>query len=244
MRLLTYNIAYGTGSPDAAHQRLWTIHRYLKTPRSHLDRIIKFIDESKADIVGLVEVDTGSARTNYLNQVETIANHLKHFHLSGTKYGAKNLLGNKVPILNRQGNAVLTREKLPPGNFHYFPRGFKKLIIEVDIKGIRFFLVHLALQKSVRKKQLKHLIKLVKSDGPVIIAGDFNTFSGPEEIIELEEELDLINPNAENLSTYPSWEPRKQLDFILCSREIKILDFTVPDVRYSDHLPLILDFEL
>jgi endonuclease/exonuclease/phosphatase family metal-dependent hydrolase len=244
MRFLVYNIAYGTGSPNrGAYERLFTVHRYIRTSSSHLDRIIEFIRESKSDVVGLVEVDTGSYRTNFNNQVETVANHLKSYHHSSIKYGRRSL-GRALPILNKQANAILTKEKAPVINYHYFPRGFKKLIIEVDVQGIRFFLVHLSLQKRIRKMQLEHLAGIVKANGPTIIAGDFNTMSGPEELKSFQSELGLTNPNKKNAPTYPSWNPKKQLDFILCSKEIKIKNFELRIVKFSDHLPLILDFDL
>lgn len=240
---MVYNIAYGTGCPGGFSKQLLTIHRYIKTPQSHLDRIIKFINEVKADIVGLVEVDTGSYRTNFVNQVEAVANHLQHFHFSSVKYG-KRSLGRVLPIMNKQANAILTKKRLPKCKFHFFPTGFKKLILEVNINGIRFFLVHLALQRRVRANQLDFLLELAKGGSPVIIAGDFNTFQGEKEISFFQEELDLVNPNAEGLATYPSWKPKHQLDFILCSRKIKVKKFSIPDVRFSDHLPLILDFSV
>ena len=35
-----------------------------------------------------------------------------------------------------------------------------------------------------------------------------------------------------------------ELDFILVSEGIDVRDFRVPDVRYSDHRPVICDFEI
>lgn len=240
---MIYNIAYGTGCPGGFSKQLLTIHRYLKTSQSHLDRIIKFINEAKVDIVGLVEIDTGSYRTNFINQVETVANHLNHFHFSSVKYG-KRSLGRVLPIMNKQANAILTKKKLPKCKFHFFPSGFKKLILEVNIEGIRFFLVHLSLQKKVRAQQLDFLTELAKGSSPVIIAGDFNTFQGESEISSFQKVLGLVNPNVEGFATYPSWSPKHQLDFILCSRKIKIKKFSIPEVHFSDHLPLLLDFSL
>jgi len=241
MRLLVYNIAYGTGCPDGLADRIWAIHRYIRTPQSHLDRIIEFIDGSSADIVALVEVDTGSFRTGYVNQAEKIASHLSKYHTCSVKYGM-NSIGRMIPILQSQANAVLTRRKVPKRHFHFFPFGFKRLIIELNIEGIRFFLVHLALQRAVRAKQLDFLSKLAEGDGPLIVTGDFNAFAGTKELAKFQRKLGLANPNTKGLCTYPSWEPENQLDMILCSKEIKIMNFEVPDVRFSDHLPVLLDF--
>jgi hypothetical protein len=38
--------------------------------------------------------------------------------------------------------------------------------------------------------------------------------------------------------------PNRHLDFILHSSRIKVRDFSVPQVPYSDHLPLVLDFDV
>ncbi len=243
MRLLVYNIAYGTGAPESLYHNLSTAHRYVRTKDTHLLSIIDFISKADPDILGLVEVDTGSYRTKFLNQVEFIAGHIKHHHQSSVKYN-HGFLAKSMPIIRKQANAVLTRHKIPEGNFHFFPAGFKRLLIEVDIAGIRFFLVHLSVQKRARKVQLAHLAELAKGQKPVIIAGDFNTFSGPKEIHALQEELGLINPNTDNHPTFPSWKPNRQLDFILCSQQIKIQNFEIPKVKFSDHLPLLLDFKI
>jgi len=243
MRLLIYNIAYGTGCPGQSVGRLWTIHRYFRTSHGHFDKIINFIRKANADIVGLVEVDTGSFRTDFQNQVEKAATKLEHYFLSSNKYGSKSL-ASIMPFMRKHANAILTKKAIPPGKFHYFPKGVKKLIIELNVEGVSFFLVHLALQKNVRESQLRHLVKLAKNRKPLIIAGDFNTFSGVAELEELQKELKLVNPNYGHLPTYPSWKPKKQLDFILCSKDVKVMDFVIPLIKYSDHLPLMLDFEI
>ena len=54
----------------------------------------------------------------------------------------------------------------------------------------------------------------------------------------------LTSANKEGLPTYPSRAPRKELDFILYQDGITVTNFEVPDVRLSDHLPLVCDFEL
>ena len=243
MKLMIYNIAYGTGSPDAYYRHLFTGHRYLRTSKSHLDRIIDFIDDENPDVLGLIEVDMGSYRTRYVNQVETIANRLDHFHYSSVKYAAKSV-GRKLPIMRMQGNAILTRQRMSGAQFHYFPVGFKRLIIELEFNGIHFFLVHLALHINIRMKQLEFLANLAAMHERVVIAGDFNISRDKREIIEFQRALNLLNANSRSLPTFPSWNPRRELDFVLHSRKIQVTSFRVPDVRYSDHLPLIVDFQI
>ena len=54
----------------------------------------------------------------------------------------------------------------------------------------------------------------------------------------------LNNANCESLPSYPTRRPRLELDFILHSDGIDITHFEIPQVPYSDHLPLICDFEV
>jgi endonuclease/exonuclease/phosphatase family metal-dependent hydrolase len=184
-RILIYNIAYGMGAPDSLSDSILNIAKYFrrKPARYNLDKISRFINTAKADIVGLIEVDTGSLRTSNINQADRISSYLSHYSHSSTKYG-DSFTGRIVPILRKQGNAILTRQKNSSGIYHYFPGGFKKLIIELDMGDFRFFLLHLSLSRRVRKMQLKHIANLLSTARcPVIIAGDFNTFKGTREII-------------------------------------------------------------
>ena len=79
---------------------------------------------------------------------------------------------------------------------------------------------------------------------PFIVAGDFNLFWGQEEISLFLRALNLKNANMQALPTYPSWKPRKTLDFILYSEGIRVNDFQVLHEKLSDHLPLMIDFDI
>lgn len=223
--------------------RVLTGHRYLRTSRKHLERLIGFVEAVDPDVLGLLEVDTGSGRTGRVNQVELIANRLRHDYRCSVKYGERSI-GRGVPILRNQANAVLAKAEISGGEFHYFPVGFKRLIIEVEVAGVRFFLVHLALSRRVRRKQLAALADIATGRGPVVVAGDFNAFSGIGELRPLMADLGLRSANADSIPTYPSWRPKRELDFVLHSEDITVERFLVPDVHFSDHLPLVVDFRV
>ena len=243
MRLLIYNIAYGTGSAGGV-KGIFSAHRYLRTSNTVIDSIAGFINQSSADVVGLVEIDTGSFRTGYLDQTSLIAEQLSGYSSCAVKYGLSSI-GRKLPILRKQANAFFSKNKPEQIRNYYMPFGFKRLVLEIQLNGIRFFLLHLALQKTTRKAQLEYVKKIVSiNPGPMIIGGDFNTFDGDQELDTFIRDLDLYDPNEKNLPTFPSQAPKKKLDFILCSRSIHSISFKIPEVKFSDHLPLILDFEL
>ena len=77
-----------------------------------------------------------------------------------------------------------------------------------------------------------------------MVAGDLNTFWGENEIYLLMKAPGLLSSNTDNIPTYPSRPPRKEQDFVLNQDGINDTAFEVPDVRHSDHLPLVCDFEL
>jgi endonuclease/exonuclease/phosphatase family metal-dependent hydrolase len=54
----------------------------------------------------------------------------------------------------------------------------------------------------------------------------------------------LRSANARGLPSYPSRSPRKELDFVLYGDGINVTNFAIPSVKFSDHLPLVCDFEV
>jgi endonuclease/exonuclease/phosphatase family metal-dependent hydrolase len=245
MRFLLYNIAYGTGAPQSYAHRAVTLHRYLKSPPHHIQMLHEFVCAQEPDIVGLVEMDTGSFRAGGHNHVTEMARLLSHDYLHCSKYHA-NSIGRRLPILRHQCNALFANVRLEACEQHYLPHGFKRLVLEARVHGTRIFLVHLALNEHTRRKQLSWLGRLVGlSEEPVILAGDFNTFKGRHELENLKAVTGLKSANRERRATYPSWAPRKELDFILCSPAVNIDRFEVMHpVRLSDHLPLLLEYSL
>jgi len=243
MRLLLYNIRYGLGLGPAMHLPLPGAG-YLLGNRTNLQKITDFIKSQDPDIVGLVEVDTGSIRSRRINQAESIAQALGHYSAYQCKYGQSSL-NKHLPIVRKQGNAFLAAPRVQGERFHYFEKGIKRLIIELELDDCAVFLVHLSLKYRHRQAQLHHLHDLVvASKKPVIVAGDFNTFWGQHEIYLFMRAAGLQSANIRGLPSYPSTSPRKELDFVLYGAGIKVTDFFIPKVRFSDHLPLICDFDV
>ncbi|HEV7443060.1 MAG TPA: hypothetical protein VGO18_10730, partial [Steroidobacteraceae bacterium] len=69
MRLLVYNIRYATGTGPSFHLPVPGAG-YLRSNRKVLAGITDFIRAEHPDVVGLIEVDTGSIRTGMVNQAE------------------------------------------------------------------------------------------------------------------------------------------------------------------------------
>jgi endonuclease/exonuclease/phosphatase family metal-dependent hydrolase len=243
LRLLVYNIRYATGTGPAFHLPIPGAG-YLRSSRRVLEGITQFIRHEDPDLVGLIEVDTGSVRTGMLNQAEYIAKSLGHYTAYECKYGTGSI-NQLVPIVRKQANALLAAPRVTGERFHYFDTGIKRLIIELELDEVCIFLVHLSLKFRHRQYQLRTLYDLIVGvSKPVIVAGDFNTFWGNHEIYLFMRASGLRSANQHALLSYPARHPRVELDFVLVSAGIRINDFRIPDVRFSDHRPLVCDFSI
>lgn len=240
MRLLLHNIQYGTGRL----RRFAWVETLLRTT-AHFPNITRFVRHMNPDIVGLVEVDAGSYRARHRNQAEELAADLSLYHCCRVKYPDEGM-GRRLPVFNKQANAVLVREPILHTRFHDFETGFKSLAIEVELENVTFFLVHLALGIRARQRQLSDLYDLITGcDKPRLVAGDFNTLSGVWEMRMFLRATGLRSANTRHAPTFPSWAPCRELDFICYDPSIITpVRFKIPRVRLSDHLPLMFDFEI
>lgn len=243
VRFLLYNIRYGTGVGARFH---WPVPYagYLRHSANNLNNITAFLQSVKPDVVGLVEVDGGSFRTEQLCQADVIAEKLGHYHVIETKYRTGSVV-KRMPLLKAQSNAILTNMPIIEHRFHFFDEGVKRLIIQACMERVTVFLVHLSLTYRNRQYQLERLYKIIREvDRPVILAGDFNVLWGERELELFLGATGLVSANRDRLPSFPSNDPKRELDFILHSPELKAVNFQIPAVTYSDHTPLLCDFEV
>ena len=240
MRFLLYNIRYGTGHKKGFHLPV-PYAGFFKKTTANLQRITDFIRTIDPDVIGLVEVDSGSYRSSNSCQAEQIANDLGYNFVVETKY-SNNSLAQKFPIIKQQSNALLSRLEIVDCTFHYFSQGVKRLIIRAELEQVVIFIVHLSLKYRHRQNQLEQLYTLLKSTSKeIILAGDFNTFWGSRELRLFLAATGLKNANTEGSPSHPSHAPHRQIDFILHSQGIHVNSFSIPDIQLSDHSPLICD---
>ena len=251
-RLIVYNIEYCEGMTGFWWQYLkfWKI---FFPPKGLDQRIVDHIKKLKPDILSLVEVDTGSFRSKK-DEVVFFEEQLgmKNF-VEKVKYPLQGWLRlfHFVPIMNKQANAIIAKEKLSKVKYHLFHEGTKRVVIEATVhvpKKITLLLAHLSLSKKARVKQIDELIKIVKDiHNPVILMGDFNTFNGEKEIKKLLKETHLHHrfkmSKESQTFTQPTFHPSRRLDYILTSKAIKVNNYKVLNFPFSDHLPLMVDFK-
>jgi endonuclease/exonuclease/phosphatase family metal-dependent hydrolase len=172
-----------------------------------------------------------------------------------------------------QGNEILTKYPIIEAtNEHYYKsysyaldwsnwknedhgRALQVVELSVGSKRLQVLNLHGIWMKDKRGdertlRQCRYVIDAArKKHLPTIITGDFNLF--PET-----ESIQLINKEFRNLieeykieTTRPDFmdeleEGRNVVDYIFVSDEIKVGDFKVMDTDISDHLPMLLEFEI
>ncbi len=243
MRFMLYNIRYAAGTGAQFHLPV-PFCGYLRPTIDRFDKIGDYIRSIRPDVVGLVEVDCGSYRSGRRNQAQDLARRIAHTPISGIKY-ARDSMVEKMPLVSCQGNAFLTNREIRSQRFHYLNNGMKRLVIELELAEVTLFLVHLSLKYRHRQQQLQELSEIVRATSkPAIVAGDFNVFRGHEELCHFLTDTGLVSANPAGMPSHPSRAPRRQLDYILHSPRIRAIDFQAPRVTFSDHLPLVCDFDL
>ncbi|WP_163536427.1 endonuclease/exonuclease/phosphatase family protein [Gracilibacillus sp. YIM 98692] len=231
IKIMTYNIHHGEG-----------IDKKLD-----LNRISDVITKSNADIIGLNEVDKHfSKRSDYVDQMDFLANKLNYYYAFGPSLSLKS---KKERFIPEYGNGILSRFPLQTSHNHLFDKGpcfiegraILEATIELNQKLVNVYVTHLSLSPNLHKKQSDFIIRKAKK--PAIILGDWNMKGLSKRWKKIVEEYEDVWETAGNTSgfTYPSKKPRKRLDYIFVSEDIKIIDVQVIDSfpLASDHLPLM-----
>jgi endonuclease/exonuclease/phosphatase family metal-dependent hydrolase len=235
LKLLSFNIQVGIGT---RRYREYLTHGWKHvlphgSRASNLRRIADVIADY--DVVALQEVDAGSLRSGFVNQVEYLA-YRAHFPYWYAQ------LNRDLGPLAQHGNGLLSRitprrledHKLPgtiPG------RGAIVMRLAFGAADVLVVLLHLSLGERSRQRQLSYVRALIDGERHVVIMGDMNShlaqllFSSPLS------DTALVPANAVE-PTFPSWRPALALDHILVTPTLAVEGCQVLDCELSDHRPV------
>ena len=243
MRFVLYNIRYGTGS-DWDYHLPFPFSGCLRHTEDRFSRISDYVTKLNPDLVGLVEADSGSYRSRGVCQADMMASRMGGESVFACKYDTDSFV-SRTPLLKSQGNAVVSKLPIVSAQEYHLSRGMKRTLLEVEFDAFSLFLAHLSLGYATRQIQIAEIThRILRSKKPVLLAGDGNTYRGESELRALLQATGMKNANEANTPTYPSRIPSLALDFILHSPKLNVEGFTVPKVRLSDHLPLVIDFSV
>jgi endonuclease/exonuclease/phosphatase family metal-dependent hydrolase len=241
LRLLSYNIQSGLTTRKYSQYltRSWKHLVPVPSRMSNLDGIAQVLMDY--DLVGLQEVDAGSLRSGFVNQVRYLANY------AGFEY-VFDQSNRKIGMISQHGNAVLSRLRPSAITEHKLPglipgRGVLEVRFGEGLDALHVLIVHMALGRRGRLRQIGFLAERVRDYRHVILMGDLNCDSDSPEIALLLEVVGLCEP-APGLHTFPSWRPDRQLDHILVSRSIEVERVGVLNCTFSDHLPIVMQARL
>ncbi|MBF0257053.1 MAG: EEP domain-containing protein [Gammaproteobacteria bacterium] len=229
LRLLSYNIQTGADSQRYRHYltrgwRNWLPHR---EQMPNLDRVAELARHF--DIVGLQEVDSGSLRSNFVDQTQYLA--------SQAGFGDWHSQVNRnLGALGQHSNGLLSRflpsrveEHKLPGNLP--GRGALLAVFGEPGAELAVCIVHLALGQGGRRRQLGYVSELVNCG-----------YEAPE-LQRLLQQAGLQEPPCRQPS-FPSWRPWRRIDHILVSNSLQVICAQVVDFPLSDHLPVSVEIAL
>ncbi|WAH58711.1 endonuclease/exonuclease/phosphatase family protein [Pseudomonas silvicola] len=239
LRLLSFNIQVGISTGRYHHYltRSWQ-HLLPHTGRAgNLQKIGKLLADF--DLVALQEVDGGSLRSGYVNQVEHLA------QLGGFPYWYQQLNRN-LGRLAQHSNGILSRLRPWSLEDHPLPgpagRGAILARFGEGPDALVVVMMHLALGTRARARQLAYIRELIGGYRHQILMGDMNTHANDLLLNSPLRDLGLLAPQAE--ATFPSWRPQRCLDHILLSPGLTLERVQVLDLPISDHLPVAVEIRL
>ncbi len=241
LRLLSFNIQVGikTSKYRQYVTRGW---KHVLPNVSRTDNLRRIADVvADYDVVALQEIDRGSLRSGFINQVEYLADRAQFPYW----YAQRN---RDLGPFAQNGNGLLSRiapngledHKLPgviPG------RGAIVLRIPYGGADVVVVLLHLSLGERSRHQQLDYVRELIRGERYVVVMGDMNSriaqllFDSPLQDTDL-------RPVADVQPTYPAWRPSAALDHVLVTPDLVVDDYAVLDCHLSDHLPIAVTLTL
>ncbi|MBP5485645.1 MAG: endonuclease/exonuclease/phosphatase family protein [Alphaproteobacteria bacterium] len=114
----------------------------------------------------------------------------------------------------------------------------------VDVHGI-WNLTRLGDARTVAQSEFI-ITELLKDKMPTIVAGDFNLLPESQSIKILEQYLTNLSVKYKLKTTRPRSDDKKYMivDYIFVTDDIKVKNFMTINTDVSDHLPLVLDFDI
>jgi len=246
MKILFSNLGYARGISGSLAHHLALAGRNLFTlpaaQRKVLAQFRAIIEQERPELCCLVEIDSGSLHSGFLNQIQALMCGNYCFSDITSKYEESSLLA-RLPLHWGKSNGFLARQEFPFQR-RYLKHGAKRLVYQIALPGITLFFAHFSLHQVTRKLQFTEMRQLVQEvGGEVIILADFNIMTGFDELRPLQQgEGGLQLLNRDNEPTFRFHRQERVLDLCLCSPAL------VPRTRleiiqqpFSDHAALLLE---
>ena len=216
-----------------------------------IEFFVDAIKKHSADICCLNEVRGEGPIEGYTDQTNAFGDGLGFYRYFGEaiKVGGTSPYGNAVlsrfPFKSFETIAIPeTDDRIEESN--YEPRCVIKTITEIEDKEICILVCHMGLSNAERIDAVKTLCEIIDCiETPIILTGDFNTYPEDDVFKPIYERLLDADEKSDKkgVFTYPSYSPEIKIDYIFY-RGLECVSSKVITEIYSDHFPIIAEFEV
>lgn len=191
-----------------------------------------------------------------------IADHHEKNNIISKDFGGFTEQGNEIlsnyPIIKSENIFYYKNYSNFTNTSHFrqedHPRAFENVILSINDKQLQIINVHgiwtkdkIGDKRTIEQSEI--ILSHIRNDIPCIITGDFNLLPNTRSIKKLNEKMNNLVEKYNIQSTRPTFDDGLDkgdlvCDYIFVNDKVKVNDFRVLNINVSDHLPLILDFEI
>jgi endonuclease/exonuclease/phosphatase family metal-dependent hydrolase len=225
MRLMTYNIRSCLGMDG----------------RRDIVRIARVIRDSGADIVCIQELDEHLPRSGFRYQSRELEG-ATGLRMIFQRTIDLRLAGYGIAVGSRFSVEEIRNHALPSTGE---PRGCVEVRLGTPGGRVHVLCAHLGLSDEERVLQVDAIATRIRDlSGPILLAGDFNEPPASRAVCQLIAESRLIDASPDGGATFPADAPGSRIDYVFHSPAVKVTSARVVDTQASDHLPVVVDFEV
>lgn len=227
MRVVTFNIHHGTVGTDGPVDPVL------------LGEVCAGFD---ADLVALQEVDRGTFRSGRVDLAAAAAEicGMQHVFGASTRFWG-GWFGNALLVRgDLVSSSVTGLPRVPWWKRRQERRTLLRAEVQVDGQPWSVAVTHLAVGRAINGPQLDRVLGLVQRDQhPLVVLGDLNSRANAVEPAAASAGLVCV-PHG---PTYPVQDPRRDIDHVLVSPELRVGRVEVRRTPVSDHAALLVDLE-
>ena len=203
-----------------------------------LERILAVIEREQPQVIALQEVPRGWVVNGSVDALSWLAQRLRMHSAWGP--AADPFWGNAV--LSRYPIVHIEHRPMPNNNDLNLDRAY--LLVTIDLHGdlvqlVATHLHHVESEPHHRIPQVRELLDAVDWSRPSVLLGDLNAQPHHAEILMLAEAG--ISARQPVVPTYPADQARRQIDYIMTTDDLTIVELWTAETDASDHLPLFAE---
>ncbi|MDF2714060.1 MAG: hypothetical protein K0R28_985 [Paenibacillus sp.] len=224
-----------------------------------IDRIANVIRESKAEVIGLQEVDVHwASRSRLEHEVRQLAHKLEMnsffapiYDLPPKLEGEPNrqfgvAILSKYPILDAKNREMTRLSTQIPNPAPEPAPGLAEVLLDVRGVRVKVYSAHLDFrpEAAIRSIQVKEMLEVMsENEYEKIVLGDFNAKTSNPELAPLFSTFydTWAHSRSEPGFTFPARKPNRKIDHILVSRGIRTKSADIVETLASDHRPIVAE---